>query len=111
MIEKVEKYIEDFISSVSSISPFIFSLMLANKFKGIVLIKESEDDELPDIVVLIDEEYYDIFGKIDKYLITKEDYKSLDTMPLLSSVRFYHYIKWCFINEVSEDEMYYNDIN
>ena len=55
MVEKVEKYIEDFISSVSSISPFVFSLMLSNKFKGKVLIKESEDDEIPDVVFLIDE--------------------------------------------------------
>lgn len=111
MVEKVEKYIEDFVSSVSSISPFVFSLMLANKFKGKVLVRESEDDELPDIVVLIDNEYYDIFGVIDKYLITKEDYKALDTLSLLSNVRFYHYIKWSFVNEECEDQLYHNDIN
>lgn len=111
MVEKVEKYIEDFVSSVSSISPFVFSLMLSNKFKGKVLIKESEDDELPDIVVLIDNEYYDVFGVIDKHLITKEDYKALDTLSLLSNIRFYHYIKWSFINEECEDQLYHNDIN
>ena len=111
MVEKVEKYIEDFISSVSSISPFVFSLMLANKFKGNVLIKESEDDELPDVVVLIEDNYYDIFGVIDRHLITKEDYKALDTLSLLSNVRFYHYIKWSFINEECEDQLYHNDIN
>lgn len=111
MVEKVEKYIEDFVSSVSSISPFVFSLMLANKFKGNVLIKESEDDELPDVVVLIDDNYYDVFGVIDRHLITKEDYKALDTLSLLSNVRFYHYIKWSFINEECEDQLYHNDIN
>ena len=111
MVEKVEKYIEDFISSVSSISPFVFSLMLANKFKGKVLIKESEDDELPDVVVLIEDNYYDIFGFIDRHLITKEDYKALNTLSLLSNVRFYHYIKWSFINEECEDQLYHNDIN
>ena len=111
MVEKVEKYIEDFILSVSSISPFVFSLMLANKFKGKVLIKESEDDELPDVVVLIEDNYYDIFGVIDRHLITKEDYKALDTLSLLSNVRFYHYIKWSFINEECEDQLYHNDIN
>ena len=111
MVEKVEKYIEDFVSSVSSISPFVFSLMLANKFKGKVLIRESEDEELPDVVVLIEDNYYDIFGVIDRYLITKDDYKALDTLSLLSNVRFYHYIKWSFVNEVSDDELYYNDIN
>lgn len=111
MVEKVEKYIEDFISSVSSISPFVFSLMLANKFKGKVLIKESEDDELPDVVVLIEDNYYDIFGVIDRYLITKEDYKALDTLSLLADIRFYHYIKWSFINEECEDQLYHNDIN
>ena len=111
MVEKVEKYIEDFVSSVSSISPFVFSLMLANKFKGKVLIKESEDDELPDVVVLIEDNYYDIFGVIDRHLITKEDYKALDTLSLLSNVRFYHYIKWSFINEECEDQLYHNDIN
>jgi len=111
MVEKVEKYIEDFISSVSSISPFVFSLMLSNKFKGKVLIKESEDDELPDVVVLIENNYYDIFGVIDSHLITKEDYKALDTLSLLSNVRFYHYIKWSFINEECEDQLYHNDIN
>ena len=111
MVEKVEKYIEDFVSSVSSISPFVFSLMLSNKFKGKVLIKESEDDELPDVVVLIEDNYYDIFGVIDRHLITKEDYKALDTLSLLSNVRFYHYIKWSFINEECEDQLYYNDIN
>ena len=111
MVEKVEKYIEDFVSSVSSISPFVFSLMLSNKFKGKVLIKESEDDELPDVVVLIEDNYYDIFGIIDRYLITKEDYKALDTLSLLADVRFYHYIKWSFINEECEDQLYHNDIN
>lgn len=111
MDEKVEKYIEDFVSSVSSISPFVFSLMLANKFKGKILIKESQDDELPDVVVLIEDNYYDIFGVIDGYLITKDDYKALDTLSLISNVRFYHYIKWSFINEECEDQLYYNDIN
>ena len=111
MVEKVEKYIEDFVSSVSSISPFVFSLMLSNKFKGKVLIKESEDDELPDVVILIEDNYYDIFGVIDRHLITKEDYKALDTLSLLSNVRFYHYIKWSFINEECEDQLYHNDIN
>lgn len=111
MVEKVEKYIEDFVSSVSGISPFVFSLMLSNKFKGKVLIKESEDDELPDVVVLIENNYYDIFGVIDRYLITKEDYKALDTLSLLADVRFYHYIKWSFINEECEDQLYHNDIN
>lgn len=111
MVEKVEKYIEDFVSSVSSISPFVFSLMLSNKFKGKVLIKESEDDELPDVVVLIEDNYYDIFGVIDRYLITKEDYKALDTLSLLADIRFYHYIKWSFINEECEDQLYHNDIN
>ena len=111
MVEKVEKYIEDFVSSVSSVSPFVFSLMLSNKFKGKVLIKESEDDELPDVVVLIEDNYYDIFGVIDRHLITKEDYKALDTLSLLSNVRFYHYIKWSFINEECEDQLYHNDIN
>ena len=111
MVEKVEKYIEDFVSSVSSISPFVFSLMLSNKFKGKVLIKESEDDELPDIVVLIENNYYDMFGVIDKYLITKDDYKALDTLSLLGNIKFYHYIKWSFINEECEDQLYHNDIN
>lgn len=111
MVEKVEKYIEDFVSSVSSISPFVFSLMLSNKFKGKVLIKESEDDELPDVVVLIEDEYYDVFGVIEKNLINEEYYKALDTLSLLSNVRFYHYIKWSFINEECEDQLYYNDIN
>ena len=111
MVEKVEKYIEDFVSSVSSISPFVFSLMLANKFKGNVLIKESQDDELPDVVVLIENDYYDIFGVIDRHLISKDDYKELDTLSLLANVRFYHYIKWSFINEECEDQLYYNDIN
>ena len=111
MVEKVEKYIEDFVSSVSSISPFVFSLMLSNKFKGKVLIKESEDDELPDVVVLIEDNYYDIFGVIDRHLITKEDYKALDTLSLLADIRFYHYIKWSFINEECEDQLYHNDIN
>lgn len=111
MVEKVEKYIEDFISSVSSISPFVFSLMLANKFKGKVFIKESEDDELPDVVVLIEDEYYDVFGVIEKNLINEEYYKALDTLSLLANVRFYHYIKWSFINEECEDQLYYNDIN
>ena len=111
MVEKVEKYIEDFVSSVSSISPFVFSLMLANKFKGKVLIKDSEDDELPDVVVLIDDNYYDVFGVIDRYIITKDDYKALDTLSLLANIKFYHYIKWSFINEECEDQLYYNDIN
>ena len=111
MVEKVEKYIEDFVSSVSSVSPFVFSLMLSNKFKGKVLIKESEDDELPDVVILIEDNYYDIFGVIDRYLITKEDYKALDTLSLLADVRFYQYIKWSFINEECEDQLYHNDIN
>lgn len=111
MVEKVEKYIEDFVSSVSSISPFVFSLMLANKFKGKVLIKESEDDELPDVVVLIDDNYYDVFGVIDRYLITEDDYKALDTLSLLANIKFYHYIKWSFINEECEDQLYHNDIN
>ena len=66
---------------------------------------------LADVVVLIDNEYYDVFGVIDKHLITKEDYKALDTLSLLSNVRFYHYIKWSFINEECEDQLYHNDIN
>jgi hypothetical protein len=107
----VEKFINGFVSEVKHPNIFIFSLMLANKFNGELLIKDDMDESLPDIVVMIDGEFYDIFGKIDDGMINSEDYSVLNKLNLLSNIRFYNYAKWSFIHQESDDEMYYNDVN
>jgi hypothetical protein len=107
----VEKFINGFVSEVKHPNIFLFSLMLANKFKGELLIKDDMDESLPDIIVLIDGVFYDIFGEVDSNIIELDGYNVLDKLNVLSNIRFYNYIKWSFIHQESDDEMYYNDVN
>ncbi len=59
----IENFINGFISEIKRPNVFLFSLILANKFNGDVLIKDELDESMPDIIVLIGDEFYDMFGK------------------------------------------------
>ena len=107
----IEKFIEDFNSQINRPSPFLFSLILANKFKGEILVNFQSDDSMPDVVVLIENNFYDIFGKIDDGIISIDDYSILDRLSLLYNTKFYQYARWSFIYEENDDEMYFNDVN
>ena len=107
----IENFINGFISEVNRPNIFLFSLILANKFKGEVLIKDELDESIPDIIVMINGEFYDMFGKIDKGIIDIDDYVVLNRMNLLFNTKFYNYAKWFFVYEENDDEMYYNDVN
>lgn len=107
----IENFISGFISEVKRPNIFLFSLILANKFKGEVLIKDELDESIPDIIVMINGEFYDMFGKIDKGIIDIDDYVVLNRMNLLFNTKFYNYAKWFFVYEENDDEIYYNDVN
>jgi hypothetical protein len=107
----IENFINGFISEVKRPNIFLFSLILANKFKGEVLIKDEIDESMPDIVVLIGNDIYDMFGKIDNGIVNIDEYVVLDRMNLLFNIKFYNYSKWSFVYEENDDEMYYNDVN
>lgn len=107
----IENFINGFMSEVERPNIFLFSLILANKFKGEVLIKDELDESIPDIIVMINGEFYDMFGKIDKGIIDIDSYVVLNRMNLLFNTKFYNYAKWFFVYEENDDEMYYNDVN
>jgi hypothetical protein len=109
----IEKFINDFTSEVRDPNVFLFSLILANKFNGEVLIYMDEDDEgyYPDIIVLINGKIYDMFGEIDEVIVELDSYAIFDKLSLLKSVKMYNYCKWAFMYEVNEDQMYYNEVN
>ncbi len=107
----IEKFIEDFNSQIKRPNVFLFSLLLANKFKGEILVNFQSDDSMPDVVVLIGTDFYDMFGKIDDNIINVDDYTILDRLSLLYNARFYNYAKWSFVYEENDDEMYFNDVN
>lgn len=109
----IEKFINDFTSEVRDPNVFLFSLILANKFNGEVLIYMDEDDEgyYPDIIVLIKGKIYDMFGEIDEGIVELDSYAIFDKLSLLKSVKMYNYCKWAFVYEANEDQMYYNEVN
>ena len=107
----IEKFINGFVSEINRPNVFLFSLILANKFKGDILIKDEIDESMPDIVVLIGDDVYDMFGKIDKNIINIDEYVVLNKMNLLFNLKFYNYVKWSFVYEENDDEMYFNDVN
>lgn len=77
----------------------IFSLMLANKFNGEVLVKLEEYDIL-DIVVLIENNLYDINGEIDPDEIEASEYIMFDKLSLLHYTSAYQQAKWWFFKEL-----------
>jgi hypothetical protein len=109
----IEKFINDFVSEVRDPNVFLFSLILANKFNGDVLIYSDDENQeyYPDIVVLIDGKIYDMFGEIDEGIVELDSYAVFDKLSLLNSVKIYNYCKWAFMYEVNEDQMYYNEVN
>ena len=107
----VEKFIKGFISEIKNPNPFLFSLILANKFNGIVFIKDEQDDSMSDFVVFINDKLYDQFGEVHFKDVDIENYITFDKMSVMFSAKQYHIMKWLFINEINEDELYYNDIN
>jgi len=106
----IEKFIDRFISQVSSPNQLLFALILTNKFGGTVLVRDSED-LMPDIISLIDNKLYDAYGLIDEGLVDINDYEHLDKMSLLFNVKFYNYAKWALAYEGGDDQLYYDDIN
>jgi hypothetical protein len=107
----VEKFINNFTSEIKEPNLFLFALILANKFNGIIFVKDEEDDSMVDFVVLINDRIYDVFGEVKLKDIDIENYVSFDKMSAIFSARQYHKLKWLFINETNEDELYYNNIN
>lgn len=107
----IEKFIEDFNSQIKRPNVFLFSLLLANKFRGEILVNFQSDDSMPDVIVLIGTDFYDMFGKIDSDIINVDDYTILNRLSLLYNTRFYEYVKWSFVYEENDDEMYFNDVN
>ena len=107
----IEKFIEDFNSQIKRPNVFLFSLLLANKFRGEILVNFQSDDSMPDVIVLIGTDFYDIFGKIDSDIINVDDYTILNRLNLFYNTRFYEYVKWSFVYEENDDEMYFNDVN
>jgi hypothetical protein len=107
----VEKFIKSFTSEIKEPNPFLFSLILANKFQGVIFVKDNEDDSMVDFVVFIDDKLYDMFGEVKFKDIDIENYVAFDKLSAIFSAKQYHSLKWLFINEINDDELYYNDIN
>lgn len=109
----IEKYINDFTSMVREPNILLFSLMLANKFNGQVLMyqDEKEYDAHPDIIVMINGKLYDMFGEIDNGTVELDSYMLFDKLSMLQNIKVYNYFKWVFINECNEDQEYYNEMN
>ena len=108
--DMIEKFIDRFISQVSSPNQLLFALILTNKFGGDVLVNDSED-LMPDIISLIDNKLYDAYGLIEDGLVDINDYEHLDKMSLLFNVKFYNYAKWALAYEGGDDQLYHDDIN
>jgi len=107
----VEKFIKSFTSEIKEPNPFLFSLILANKFNGIIFIKDEQDNSIIDFVVFINDKLYDQFGEVKFKDIDIENYVAFDKLSAIFSAKQYHSLKWLFINEINDDELYYNDIN
>jgi hypothetical protein len=107
----IEKFIKSFTSEINEPNPFLFSLILANKFDGIIFIKDDQDDSMIDFVVFINDKLYDMFGEVYFKDIEIENYVAFDKLSAIFSARQYNQLKWVFINESNEDELYYNNIN
>lgn len=86
-------------------NPFIFSVMLANKFNGKVF--SCEDD----FIVRINGEFYDFNGIIDTEDLDLDEYVIIDKLSILDDVKMYNYIKWWFIHPFIQDELYYINMN
>jgi hypothetical protein len=107
----VEKFIKSFTSEIKEPNPFLFSLILANKFNGVIFVKDNKDGSMIDFVVFIDDKLYDMFGEVKFKDVDIENYISFDKFSSMFNVREYNHLKWLFINEINEDELYYNNIN
>lgn len=107
----VEKFINSFTSEIKDPNPFLFSLILANKFNGIIFVKDEQDESMNDFVVFINDKLYDQFGVINFKDIDIENYVAFDKLSAIFYAKQYHSLKWLFINESNDDELYYNDIN
>jgi hypothetical protein len=107
----VEKFIKSFTSEIKEPNPFLFSLILANKFQGVIFVKDNQDDSMVDFVVFINDKLYDMFGEVKFKDVDIENYSMFDKLSAIFSANQYHALKWLFINETNEDELYYNNIN
>lgn len=84
-------YIMNFISEVPEPNPFIFSLMLANQFKGKVLWCSG------DFITAIDGRYYDAEGEVLAEDLDLIEWSELDRLSILESVDSYESVKWFFV--------------
>ena len=107
----IEKFIKSFTTEIKDPNAFLFSLILANKFNGIIFVKDNEDESMTDFVVFINDKIYDQFGEVRFKDVDIENYVAFDKLSAIFSAKQYHSLKWLFINETNEDELYYNDIN
>jgi hypothetical protein len=93
--------------SGETVNQTIFSLMLANKFKGDVYVNIDEY-EILDMVVLIDGVYYDIEGIVESGDIPIDEYVKYDKLSLISHTETYNQVKWWFLNETNDEYNRYN---
>jgi hypothetical protein len=107
----VENFIDDFKLEIENINPFLFSLILANKFNGSVFVKDDNDGSMIDFVVLIDDKLYDAFGKISFKNIDIENYVVFDKISTLFITNQCHKLKWLLINELNDDELYHRSMD
>lgn len=75
----------------------VFSMLLANKFKGDVLVNVDEFYFL-DVVVSIDGLFYDINGEVDTEYSNKSFYIPLNKLSVLHNTSAHEQIKRCFID-------------
>jgi hypothetical protein len=106
----VEEFINKFKNEVRNPNIFAFSLILSNAFDGTILMKNNNDNTMVDYVVLIDDLLYDIFGVVNFKDIDIENYKAVNAHDFMLNIKLYNSIKWFFINEMNEDELYHRDI-
>jgi hypothetical protein len=52
-----------------------------------------------------------MFGEVKFKDVDIENYSMFDKLSAIFSANQYHALKWLFINETNEDELYYNNIN
>jgi hypothetical protein len=107
----VESFIDSFRLEIENPNPFLFSLILANKFNGSVFIKDDDDDSIIDFVVLIDDKLYDAYGRVSFKHIDIENYVVFDKLSTLFITNQYHKLKWLLINELNDDELYHRSMD
>jgi hypothetical protein len=90
-----------------TVNQTIFSLMLANKFKGDVYVN-TDEYEILDMVVLIDGVYYDIEGIVESGDIPIDEYVKYDKLSLISHTETYNQVKWWFLNETKDEHYQHN---